>query len=83
MHPGRRVTWYGNDTQRSRAIAILNALLGSWGRKGGFYIPSMVELPPYPYPYDSDLQDLAPDRPSPSAYPMGDQVLAQGVCEHH
>ncbi len=33
VHPGRHVTWYGDDTQRSRAIAILNALLGSWGRR--------------------------------------------------
>ena len=37
VHPGRHVTWYGDDTQRIRAIAILNALLGSWGRRGGFY----------------------------------------------
>ena len=29
IHPGRHVTWYGDDTQRVRAIAILNALLGS------------------------------------------------------
>ncbi len=29
VHPGRHVTWYGDDTQRIRAIAILNALLGS------------------------------------------------------
>ena len=36
IHPGRHATWYGNDTQRSRAIALLNALLGSWGRKGDF-----------------------------------------------
>lgn len=36
IHPGRHVTWYGDDTQRSRAIGILNALLGSWGRRGGF-----------------------------------------------
>ncbi|HEX2934749.1 MAG TPA: molybdopterin-dependent oxidoreductase, partial [Bacteroidales bacterium] len=28
VHPGRHVTWYGDDTQRVRAIAILNALLG-------------------------------------------------------
>jgi len=28
--PGRHATWYGDDTQRSRAIALLNALLGSW-----------------------------------------------------
>ena len=34
VHPGRRATWYGDDTQRSRAIALLNALLGSWGRRG-------------------------------------------------
>ena len=36
VHPGRHVTWYGDDTQRARAIAILNALLGSWGRRGGY-----------------------------------------------
>ena len=29
VHPGRHATWYGDDTQRSRAIAMLNALLGS------------------------------------------------------
>lgn len=29
VHPGRHVTWYSDDTQRSRAIALLNALLGS------------------------------------------------------
>ena len=45
IHPGRHVTWYGDDTQRIRAIAILNALLGSWGRRGGFYRPSRFELP--------------------------------------
>lgn len=81
IHPGRHVNWYGNDTQRSRAIAILNALMGSWGRKGGFYIPSEVELPSYPYPGYSDLAETIPDRPQPSDYPLGDQVLAQGVCE--
>ena len=44
IHPGRHVTWYGNDAQRSRAIAILNALLGNWGRRGGFYLTSKSEL---------------------------------------
>ena len=48
VHPGRHVTWYGDDTQRSRAIAILNALLGSWGRRGGFYVPESVHLPKFP-----------------------------------
>ncbi|MGE5318154.1 MAG: molybdopterin-dependent oxidoreductase, partial [Chloroflexota bacterium] len=38
IHPGRHVTWYGDDAQRSRAIAILNALLGTWGARGGFFM---------------------------------------------
>ncbi|MFO8129337.1 MAG: molybdopterin-dependent oxidoreductase [Bacteroidales bacterium] len=50
VHPGRHVTWYGDDTQRSRAIAILNALLGSWGRRGGFYFKEQVSVPSYPHP---------------------------------
>ncbi|GAB4313453.1 MAG: molybdopterin-dependent oxidoreductase [Bacteroidales bacterium] len=50
VHPGRHVTWYGDDTQRERAIAILNALLGSWGRRGGFYFKEKFALPKYPHP---------------------------------
>jgi thiosulfate reductase/polysulfide reductase chain A len=50
VHPGRHVTWYGDDTQRCRAIAILNALLGSWGRAGGFYRQEKVALPDFPAP---------------------------------
>ena len=50
VHPGRHATWYGDDAQRSRAIALLNALLGSWGRKGGFYAPVSMDVPAYPYP---------------------------------
>jgi thiosulfate reductase/polysulfide reductase chain A len=45
VHPGRHVTWYGDDTQRSRAIAILNGLLGSWGRRGGVYLKEKHSLP--------------------------------------
>lgn len=53
VHPGRRVNWYGDDTQRSRAIALLSALLGNWGRKGGMYVSAGMKiekfpLPPYP-----------------------------------
>ena len=44
IHPGRHVTWYGDDAQRSRAIAILNALLGNWGARGGFYLTSSSDL---------------------------------------
>jgi thiosulfate reductase/polysulfide reductase chain A len=53
LHPGRHATWYGDDTQRSRAMAILTALLGSWGRKGGIFLPTPLKtgkfsLPPFP-----------------------------------
>lgn len=44
VHPGRHVTWYGNDHQRERAIAILIALLGAWGRPGGTFLPSAIKM---------------------------------------
>ena len=50
VHPGRHVTWYGDDTQRERAIAILNGLLGSWGKRGGFYLKEKLNIPKYPHP---------------------------------
>ena len=55
VHPGRHVTWYGDDTQRARAMAILTALLGSWGRRGGIFLPTPVprgsfDLPEFPEP---------------------------------
>lgn len=50
IHPGRHVTWYGDDTQRERAMAILNGLLGSWGKRGGFYLKEKVKIPKYPQP---------------------------------
>jgi thiosulfate reductase / polysulfide reductase chain A len=53
VHPGRHVTWYGDDTQRARAMAILTALVGGWGRRGGILLPTSVpkgsfDLPPFP-----------------------------------
>ncbi len=48
VHPGRHVTWYGDDAQRSRAIALVNALLGNWGREGGFYFPASFALAEVP-----------------------------------
>jgi thiosulfate reductase/polysulfide reductase chain A len=50
VHPGRHTTWYGDDTQRIRAIAILNALLGSFGKKGGFYFAETKDVPEFPSP---------------------------------
>ncbi|RLA63424.1 MAG: nitrate reductase [Epsilonproteobacteria bacterium] len=50
VHPSRHVAWYGDDTQRLRSIAILNALLGNWGEKGGFYMSSKLQVGKYPHP---------------------------------
>lgn len=60
IHPGRHATWYGDDVQRSRAIGILAALLGSWGREGGYFIATGASFPkqpgkPYPEPGKAPL----------------------------
>lgn len=39
IHPGRHVSWHGNDFQRQRGLACLMGLLGSVGVKGGFVKP--------------------------------------------
>ncbi len=44
IHPGRHTTWYGDDMQRERALALLAAVLGSWGRPGGMFLPSPIPL---------------------------------------
>ena len=36
IHPGRHVSWYGNDFQRQRALACLTGLLGAFYVKGGW-----------------------------------------------
>ncbi|MFC1564528.1 molybdopterin-dependent oxidoreductase [candidate division KSB1 bacterium] len=80
IHPGRHVTWYGDDTQRTRAIAILNALMGSWGRRGGFYFPNSADVPEYQYPEfpkpTKSWRDAFPDQ-----FPMAGTALANGICE--
>ena len=48
LHPGRHFAWYGDDSQRARAMAILTALLGSYGRPGGIYLSSFIPAPHYP-----------------------------------
>jgi len=50
--PARRMTRYGNDTQTVRAIAILNALMGSWGVPGGIFVRTAIpiDLPKHEHP---------------------------------
>jgi thiosulfate reductase/polysulfide reductase chain A len=80
IHPGRHVTWYGDDAQRSRAIAILNALMGSWGRPGGFFLPAGVEVPQYPYPLYPKPQREPVDGAG-TRFPLADELLASGLCD--
>jgi thiosulfate reductase / polysulfide reductase chain A len=82
IHPGRHTTWYGDDTQRARAMAIITALLGSWGRKGGIFLPTPLgtggfPLPPFPKPAQ-ERADGAGTR-----YPLAseDQGLTLGLVE--
>ena len=78
IHPGRRVTWYGDDAQRSRAIALLNALLGNWAHRGGFYLPSKSELKPHPLqPKVTGLKPVA-DR-KVGQFPFASENLASGL----
>jgi thiosulfate reductase / polysulfide reductase chain A len=62
IHPGRHVAWYGDDAQRSRAMAIINAILGTWGREGGIWLPPKGKLawfddgiPEYPIPDEDPI----------------------------
>ncbi|MBA4312326.1 MAG: nitrate reductase [Chlorobiaceae bacterium] len=80
IHPGRHVTWYGDDAQRSRAIALLNALMGSWGRKGGFYYPVSMDVPGYPYPaYPTPTKEKV-DNPN-KKYPFAHEAITTGIRE--
>jgi thiosulfate reductase/polysulfide reductase chain A len=80
VHPGRHVTWYGDDAQRSRAIALLNALLGSWGRKGGFYTPVSMDVPAYPYPPYPEPEKGKVDNPD-HRYPFAHETITTGIRE--
>ncbi len=86
VHPGRHVTWYGDDTQRIRAIAILNALLGSWGRRGGFYRPAKFDLPanilpPFKEPSKS-WQDLFPGKFPVASSPVTNAIIDASIPEN-
>ncbi len=78
IHPGRHVTWYGDDAQRSRAIALLNALMGSWGRKGGFYTPASMDVPSYPYPEYPNIEKPKVDNPD-NKYPFAHETITTGI----
>ncbi|MGC4116402.1 MAG: molybdopterin-dependent oxidoreductase [Myxococcales bacterium] len=77
VHPGRHVVWYGNDSQRSRAIAIVNALLGNWGKKGGFYLPEAIKLAELATPEFPHKEAYVPRQ----KFPMATSPCAYDVCD--
>jgi thiosulfate reductase / polysulfide reductase chain A len=80
VHPGRHVTWYGDDTQRIRAVAILNALLGSWGRRGGFYMPAKQVVPSYKVPDFPAPAKLWQDA-FPGKYPIASSPVSNALVD--
>lgn len=80
IHPGRHANWYGDDAQRSRAIALLNALMGSWGRKGGFYLPASMDLASYPYPSYPKPARPSADNPD-KKYRFAHESITTGLRE--
>lgn len=79
VHPGRRASWYGDDTQRGRAIAILNALLGNWGRKGGFYLPTAMPLAKAKGKKAEHTPKTPADMPKGRVFPFANKTLAHGI----
>ena len=80
IHPGRHAAWYGDDVQRTRAIAILNALLGSWGNRGGIFFKEGIKIPEFPHP----------DYPKPAwswkdlldgKFPLANEAVTNSVIE--
>ncbi len=80
IHPGRHAAWYGDDVQRSRAMAILNALLGSWGNRGGFFFKEGIKIPEFPHPeYPKPVwswKELLDGK-----YPLANEAVTNSVIE--
>jgi len=81
LHPGRHNVWYGDDTQRVRAGAILNALLGSWGRKGGFFFPEKAHLPEFPVPAFPKPKKTFKDTHIGGQFGLANLAISDGVCD--
>ncbi len=79
IHPGRRVNWYGDDAQRSRAIALLSGLLGNWGRKGGLFVSAGMKIAPYPLPAYPKSEKPKADGSDGAQYPFADEGITTSI----
>ncbi len=80
VHPGRRVNWNGDDAQRARAVALLNALLGNWGRQGGLYLSAGMKVAGYPFPKYPEGGKPKADNPD-GRWPFADEEVTTGLRE--
>ena len=79
IHPGRHATWYGDDTQRSRAIAILNGCR-VMEPQGWLLHSGESELPDYPLPEYPTPQYRTADA-YPGKWPFAGQGVTNGVID--
>ncbi|OGG98853.1 MAG: hypothetical protein A2600_13010 [Candidatus Lambdaproteobacteria bacterium RIFOXYD1_FULL_56_27] len=78
VHPGRHVAWYGDDTQRERAIAILNALLGNYRQPGGLINQTQMYGVPNPYHFASSTRASTPFQ---SRFPLASEAPSNEVVD--
>ncbi len=80
LYPGRRFAWYGDDTQRARAMAIINALLGAWGRESGIFLGDKFRIPKFEkkYPYYQKAKAAFNYK---DKYPLGTSTPAQDLVK--
>ena len=81
IHPGRRAVWYGNDTQRARAMAILAALLGSFGRRGGYIEQSKMSVPKFDSSAYPKPGRAPADQVQKQVYPYANERLASSLID--
>jgi len=80
VFPGRRLAWYGDDTQRARAMAIVNALLGSWGRESGIFLGDKFKIPDYEH-YPKSHKKAKAAFNYKRKYPLGVSTPTQNIIE--
>jgi len=84
IHPGRRLTRYGNDTQFTRIVACLNMLMGNWEVRGGIYRTIGFKYDaPHMVHFDKPYADRA-DGAGSEEFPLGPKNLgfANKLMEH-
>ena len=82
LHPGRHTSWYGDDTQRARAMAILTALTGSWGRKGGIFLPTPIKTGKFtPPPFPKSQRGRADGAGTRFPFASEDQGVTNGLID--